>query len=191
MPGGSIGAAAAREATHEVLGLAGFPDPRAGYARYPFELSGGLRQRAVIAMALICDPALVIADEPTTALDVTVQAQILALLRSLQQRLHTTVLLITHDLGVVANMADDVVVMHRGEVMEAAPVRSIFANPRVTARVPSVRFMELVKGLSRQASRITSLRRLTGSRILRMRSSETASSSTSMSRLSIASAGMR
>jgi peptide/nickel transport system ATP-binding protein len=125
-----IGAAAAREATHEVLGLVGFPDPRAAYARYPFELSGGLRQRAVIAMALICDPALVIADEPTTALDVTVQAQILALLRSLQQRLHTTVLLITHDLGVVANMADDVVVMHRGEVMEAAPVRSIFANPR-------------------------------------------------------------
>ena len=125
-----IGAAAAREATHEVLGLAGFPDPRAAYARYPFELSGGLRQRAVIAMALICDPALVIADEPTTALDVTVQAQILALLRSLQQRLQTTVLLITHDLGVVANMADDVVVMHRGEVMEAAPLRSIFANPR-------------------------------------------------------------
>jgi peptide/nickel transport system ATP-binding protein len=125
-----IGADAAREATHDVLGLVGFPDPRAGYARYPFELSGGLRQRAVIAMALICDPALVIADEPTTALDVTVQAQILALLRSLQQRLHTTILLITHDLGVVANMADDVVVMHRGEVMEAAPMRSIFANPR-------------------------------------------------------------
>ena len=125
-----IGAAAAREATHEVLGLVGFPDPRAAYERYPFELSGGLRQRAVIAMALICNPALVIADEPTTALDVTVQAQILALLRSLQQRLHTTVLLITHDLGVVANMADDVVVMHRGEVMEAAPMRSIFANPR-------------------------------------------------------------
>jgi peptide/nickel transport system ATP-binding protein len=125
-----IGAAAARDATHEVLGLVGFPDPKAGYARYPFELSGGLRQRAVIAMALICDPALVIADEPTTALDVTVQAQILALLRSLQQRLHTTILLITHDLGVVANMADDVVVMHRGEVMEAGPVRSIFADPR-------------------------------------------------------------
>ncbi len=86
---------------------------------YPFELSGGLRQRAMIAMALICRPALLIADEPTTALDVTIQAQILKLLRDLQQRFEMAMLLITHDLGVVANVADEVVVIYHGEIMEA------------------------------------------------------------------------
>jgi peptide/nickel transport system ATP-binding protein len=96
---------------------------------YPFELSGGLRQRAMIAMALICRPALLIADEPTTALDVTIQAQILQLLRDLQIKLNMAMLLITHDLGVVANVADEVVVIYHGEIMEAGPVEAIFRRP--------------------------------------------------------------
>jgi len=119
----------ARAETEEILRLVGFPNPSSAYERYPFELSGGLRQRAVIAMALICNPAMVIADEPTTALDVTVQAQILALLKDLQKRFSTTILLITHDLGVVANMADEVVVAYHGKVMEAGPVDVIFRRP--------------------------------------------------------------
>jgi peptide/nickel transport system ATP-binding protein len=96
---------------------------------YPFELSGGLRQRAMIAMALVCRPALLIADEPTTALDVTIQAQILKLLKDLQADLGMAILLITHDLGVVANMADEVVVMYRGRVMEAGTREDIFRKP--------------------------------------------------------------
>ncbi len=119
-----------RDSTEETLGLVGFPDPRRAYDMYPFEMSGGLRQRAMIAMALICRPALLIADEPTTALDVTVQAQILKLLKDLQAKLGMAVLLITHDLGVVANMADEVVVMYDGQVMEAGPVEPIFRQPR-------------------------------------------------------------
>ncbi len=119
-----------RSETEDILGLVGFPDPVAGYERYPFELSGGLRQRAVIAMALICNPAMVIADEPTTALDVTVQAQILKLMKDLQKKFETAILLITHDLGVVANMADEVVVVYHGKVMEAGPVETIFRNPQ-------------------------------------------------------------
>ncbi|MEZ5872465.1 MAG: ABC transporter ATP-binding protein [Nitratireductor sp.] len=119
----------ARAETEEILRLVGFPDPAKGYERYPFELSGGLRQRAVIAMALICNPSLVIADEPTTALDVTVQAQILRLMKELQKKFDTSILLITHDLGVVANMADEVVVAYHGKVMEAGPVETIFRRP--------------------------------------------------------------
>lgn len=119
----------AKRETQEILGLVNFPDPAGGYDRYPFELSGGLRQRAVIAMALICNPAMVVADEPTTALDVTVQAQILKLMKDLQKKFDTAILLITHDLGVVANMADEVVVVYHGEVMEAGPVETIFNNP--------------------------------------------------------------
>src|SRR3546814_18917169 len=93
-----------------MLHLVGFPDPAKAMKTYPFELSGGLRQRAVIAMALVCRPALLIADEPTTALDVTIQAQILKLLKDLQAELGMAVLIITHDLGVVAHVADEVVV---------------------------------------------------------------------------------
>jgi peptide/nickel transport system ATP-binding protein len=119
-----------RTRTEEMLALAGFPDPHRAYDMYPFELSGGLRQRAMIAMALICRPALLIADEPTTALDVTIQAQILKLLKDLQQKLGMAVLLITHDLGVVANMADEVVVIYHGEIMEAGPVEAIFTRPQ-------------------------------------------------------------
>ena len=95
---------------------------------YPHQLSGGLRQRALIAMSLACEPALVIADEPTTALDVTIQAQILDLLRDLQQRMRLALLLITHDLGVVAEMADRVAVMYAGRIVEEAPVRELFAR---------------------------------------------------------------
>ena len=122
--------AAERKArTEEMLGLVGFPNPRRAYDMYPFELSGGLRQRAMIAMALICRPALLIADEPTTALDVTIQAQILQLLLELQAKLNMAMLLITHDLGIVANVADEVVVLYHGEVMEAGPVEAIFRRP--------------------------------------------------------------
>jgi peptide/nickel transport system ATP-binding protein len=115
--------------TIEMLGLVGFPRPARAYDMYPFELSGGLRQRAMIAMALICRPALLIADEPTTALDVTIQAQILDLLKDLQSRLGMAMLLITHDLGVVANIADEVVVIYHGQIMEAGTVDDIFRRP--------------------------------------------------------------
>ena len=122
--------AESRELTADMLRLVGFPDPVKALKTYPFELSGGLRQRAMIAMALICRPSLLIADEPTTALDVTIQAQILKLLRDLQQELGMAVLMITHDLGVVANVAEDVVVMYHGEVMERGSLKSIFDNPQ-------------------------------------------------------------
>ncbi|WP_085028002.1 ABC transporter ATP-binding protein [Ensifer aridi] len=119
-----------RARTEQLLGYVGFSDPKRAYDMYPFELSGGMRQRAMIAMALICRPALLIADEPTTALDVTVQAQILQLLRELQSKLNMAMLLITHDLGVVANMADEVVVIYHGDIVEAGPVDAIFRNPQ-------------------------------------------------------------
>jgi peptide/nickel transport system ATP-binding protein len=119
----------ARERAKEVFARVGFPDPKRALNTYPFELSGGLRQRAMIAMALITRPALLIADEPTTALDVTTQAQILELIKELQDETGMSVLLITHDLGVVANVADDVVVMYRGRVMEAGLRDDIFRRP--------------------------------------------------------------
>ena len=97
---------------------------------YPHELSGGMRQRVMIAMALACDPKVIIADEPTTALDVTIQAQILEILGRLKEKLHSAVLLITHDLGVVAGMADFVVVMYAGRVVEQGTVEEIFNNPK-------------------------------------------------------------
>lgn len=118
------------EITQDMLRLVGFPDPDRALRTYPFELSGGLRQRTMIAMALVCRPSLLIADEPTTALDVTIQAQILKLLRDLQGELGMAVLMITHDLGVVANMAENIVVMHHGEVMESGGVNDIFRNPQ-------------------------------------------------------------
>ncbi len=114
----------------EMLRLVGFPDPDKAMKTYPFELSGGLRQRAMIAMALVCRPALLIADEPTTALDVTIQAQILKLIKDLQAELGMAVLIITHDLGVVANVADEVVVMYHGEVMESGTLEDIFHDPQ-------------------------------------------------------------
>jgi peptide/nickel transport system ATP-binding protein len=122
-------AAEQRERVEETLSLVGFKDPAKVHRMYPFELSGGMRQRAMIAMALVCRPALLIADEPTTALDVTIQAQILKLLRDLQSRFNMAMLLITHDLGIVTNLADEVVVVYRGEVMEAGSVDDIFRRP--------------------------------------------------------------
>jgi peptide/nickel transport system ATP-binding protein len=121
---------AALDLTREMLARVGFPNPNKALDTYPFELSGGLRQRAMIAMALVCRPALLIADEPTTALDVTIQAQILQLLHDLQSELQMAVLLITHDLGVVANMAEEVVVVYHGEVMESGTLDAIYGDPR-------------------------------------------------------------
>ncbi|KKJ77092.1 ABC transporter ATP-binding protein [Kiloniella litopenaei] len=121
-----ITSAQALELATDMLRMVGFPDPARAMRTYPFELSGGLRQRAVIAMALVCHPVLLIADEPTTALDVTIQAQILKLIKDLQSELDMSVLMITHDLGVVANMADEVVVMYHGEVMESGTLEDIF-----------------------------------------------------------------
>jgi peptide/nickel transport system ATP-binding protein len=123
-------AAEGKERTVEMLARVGFPDPEHAFRTYPFELSGGLRQRAMIAMALVCDPALLIADEPTTALDVTIQAQILQLMRELQSEFHMTILFITHDLGVVANMADDVVVLYRGRIMESGSCKALLSRPQ-------------------------------------------------------------
>ena len=115
--------------TQEMLRLVGFPDPARALRNYPFELSGGLRQRAMIAMALVCRPSLLIADEPTTALDVTIQAQILALIKELQAELGMAVLIITHDLGVVANVAEEVVVLYEGRVMEQGTIEALFERP--------------------------------------------------------------
>jgi peptide/nickel transport system ATP-binding protein len=114
----------------ELLEAVSVPEPQLRVRDYPHQLSGGLRQRALIAMSLACDPALVIADEPTTALDVTIQAQILDLLRSLRSKMGLALLLITHDLGVVAEMADRVAVMYAGRIVEEAPVGKLFADPK-------------------------------------------------------------
>jgi len=122
--------AEALELTADMLRLVGFPDPQKALKTYPFELSGGLRQRVMIAMALVCRPSLLIADEPTTALDVTIQAMILKLMSDLQKELGMALLLITHDLGVVANMAEEIVVMYQGEVMESGTLDDIFGDPQ-------------------------------------------------------------
>jgi peptide/nickel transport system ATP-binding protein len=120
---------AARRRTIEMLRLVGIPDPAERVDHYPHQMSGGMRQRVMIAMALVCHPKLLIADEPTTALDVTIQAQILELLKRLQTELGMAVLLITHDLGIVAGAADRVVVMYAGQVVEQAPTGQLFAHP--------------------------------------------------------------
>jgi len=119
----------AEEQACEMLHSVGIPDPEKRMAEYPHQLSGGMLQRVMIAMALVCHPAVLIADEPTTALDVTVQAQILDLLRHLQKLFHMAVLLITHDLGVIAEISDRVAVMYAGKIQETAPVRLIFHEP--------------------------------------------------------------
>lgn len=113
----------------DILDKVGIPSPEVRVGEYPHQLSGGMRQRVVIAMALACKPSVVIADEPTTALDVTIQAQILELMQSLQKEMGMAIMLITHDLGVIAEMCDDVVVMYAGRVAEAGPVDKIFASP--------------------------------------------------------------
>jgi peptide/nickel transport system ATP-binding protein len=125
-----VSKAAARARALDLLELVGIPDPAARLNRYPHEFSGGMRQRVMIAMALLNEPKLLIADEPTTALDVTVQAQILTLLQDLQDRLGMAIVIITHDLGVVAELADDIAVMYAGRIVERAPGRELFAHPQ-------------------------------------------------------------
>ena len=113
-----------------MLGLVGLPQPESALEKYPHQLSGGMRQRVMIAMALICRPSLLIADEPTTALDVTTEAQILELMQRLQSELDMAILFITHDLGVIAEMADEVIVMYLGKVVERADVQTLFDAPK-------------------------------------------------------------
>jgi len=142
-------AAEAKELTIEMLRHVGFPDPARAWRSYPFELSGGLRQRGMIAMALVCRPSLLILDEPTTALDVTIQAQILKLIVELQQELDMAVLLITHDLGVVANIAEEIVVMYHGEVMESGTLDDIFrraSHPYLQALLRAVPRFDMKPG---------------------------------------------
>lgn len=126
----AIGRVEAARRAVEMLRKVRIPSPEQRFHEYPHKLSGGMRQRAMIAMALACEPRLLIADEPTTALDVTIQAQILALMRSLQTETGTAIILITHDLGVVAEVADDVIVMYAGRVVERAPVAALFEVPQ-------------------------------------------------------------
>ena len=120
----------ARRRVIELLAKVGIPHPEQRIDSYPFELSGGMRQRAMIAMALACSPTILIADEPTTALDVTIQAQILDLMRGIQQEMGMAILIITHNMGVIAEMADTVAVMYLGKVVESAPVWQLFDNPQ-------------------------------------------------------------
>jgi len=120
----------AREKTIEMLDLVGIPAPDKRVDEYPHQLSGGMRQRVMIAMALACQPKLLIADEPTTALDVTIQAQILDLLQRLREELGMSIILITHDLGVVAEFVDEIVVMYAGKVVERADTAALFADPQ-------------------------------------------------------------
>ena len=134
----------ARERAEKVLSQVGMPDAHAAMKKYPHTLSGGMRQRAMIAMALCCNPALLIADEPTTALDVTIQAQIMSLLKKLKKEIGMSLILITHDTGLVASMADRVLVMYAGQIIEEAPVKELFASPHhpytkaLLATVPSI-----------------------------------------------------
>jgi oligopeptide/dipeptide ABC transporter, ATP-binding protein, C-terminal domain len=113
----------------ELLSLVSIPDPESVYDYYPFKLSGGMRQRVMIAMALACDPELLIADEPTTALDVTTQAQIIELFKDLQHKLHTSIVFISHDLGVIGEISDHIAVLYAGYVMEECGVKTLFQNP--------------------------------------------------------------
>ena len=121
---------AARDRAIELLELVGIPEAGKRVDEYPHQLSGGMRQRVMIAMALSGDPELLIADEPTTALDVTIQAQILQLLKDLQEKLHMSIIIITHDLGVIAEMADEVAVMYAGDIVEKAPTGALFDDPK-------------------------------------------------------------
>ena len=139
-----LGRQEAEARAEKILSQVGMPDAHAAMKKYPHTLSGGMRQRAMIAMALSCHPALLIADEPTTALDVTIQAQIMSLLKELKKEIGMSLILITHDIGLVASMADRVLVMYAGQIIEEAPVKELFAFPRhpytkaLLATVPSI-----------------------------------------------------
>ncbi|HZH59539.1 MAG TPA: ABC transporter ATP-binding protein [Metabacillus sp.] len=126
----NLSKSAARERAIDLLRLVGIPQPEDRFNQYPHQFSGGMRQRVVIAIALACNPKVLIADEPTTALDVTIQAQILELMKDLQQKIDTSIIFITHDLGVVANVADRVAVMYGGKIVEIGTVDEVFYNPQ-------------------------------------------------------------
>lgn len=146
-----------REARQQALGLlerVGIPDPAQRLNEFPHQLSGGMRQRVMIAMALSCQPSLLVADEPTTALDVTVQAQILELIRELQMEHQMSVLFITHDLGVIAETCDHVAVMYLGRIVEAGPVREIFHNPQ---HPYTIRLMQSIPRLGEETSRLSTI----------------------------------
>jgi peptide/nickel transport system ATP-binding protein len=125
----NMGPAEAKDRAIELLGMVEMPNPEQAFNKYPHQFSGGQRQRAMIAMSISCDPVLLIADEPTTALDVTVQAEILDLMRNLRKRLNSAIVLITHDMGVVADLADKIIVMKDGEIVESAPIQQLFDKP--------------------------------------------------------------
>ncbi len=148
----------ARAQAIEMLDLAGFPQPKQRLDSYPYQLSGGLRQRAVIAMALCCHPSLLIADEPTTALDVTTEAQILRLMRKLQSELGMAIMYITHNLGVVAQMTEDVIVMYMGKVVEEADVDTIFHNPKHPYTQALLRSIPRLGQKTRERRRLESIR---------------------------------
>jgi len=137
-----------------MLKLVGIPRAERVVYDYPHQLSGGMRQRAMIAMALACDPKVLIADEPTTALDVTIQAQILSLMNDLKNKMNTAIMLITHDLGVVAQMADDVIVMYSGKVVEAADVKELYTNPK---HPYTVGLLESIPDLTSEKKRLASI----------------------------------
>jgi len=148
----------ARAKAIEILDRVGFPQPKERVDAYPHQLSGGLRQRAVIAMALSCHPSLLIADEPTTALDVTTEAQILRLMRDLQRELGMAIMYITHNLGVVAQMTEDVIVMYMGKVVEQANVDTIFHNPRHPYTRALLRSIPRLGQKTREQRRLESIR---------------------------------
>ena len=145
----------AEEMAIDMLGRVGIPNPAARLKKYPHEISGGMRQRVVIAMALVCRPELLIADEPTTALDVTIQAEIMHLIKNLRQQLDISVLLITHDLAVVAQNADEVAVMYLGRIVEHAAVRDIIKEPR---HPYTKALLKSLPGLSPKGQRLVSIR---------------------------------
>jgi len=149
-----VGRAEARRQAIEMLERVHMPSPAQRYAEHPHKLSGGMRQRAMIAMALACKPRLLIADEPTTALDVTIQAQILDLMRQLRDETGTAIILITHDLGVVAELAQDVAVMYSGRIVEKAPVRELFARPQ---HPYTVGLLGSIPKLDREQSRLAAI----------------------------------
>ncbi|NSW53192.1 MAG: ABC transporter ATP-binding protein [Anaerolineae bacterium] len=145
----------AEERALELLSLVGIPDPKSRLDDYPHQFSGGMRQRAMIAMALACDPKILIADEPTTALDVTIQAQIMDLVKELQQKLHMSIIWITHDLGVVANIAERVNVMYGGYIVENGRAEDVFHNPQHPYTIGLLGSLPGIKG--REGQRLYSI----------------------------------
>ena len=141
-----------RDRAIEMLELVGINEPEKRIKQYPFELSGGMRQRVMIAMALACEPDILIADEPTTALDVMIQAQILELMQDLQKKLGMAVILVTHDLGVIADMCDNIIVMYGGRICERGTAREIFYNPK----------HEYTKGLLRSIPNVNNMKKKPG-----------------------------